>query len=68
VQQALLRLLLKISESVIRLESLLLIISPNDESLASPRLRGTKMTDRMLDTGMEDENVDDGLVVSILCL
>ena len=64
MHQALLHLLLKISESVSRLESLLLITSPNDDNPVSPKPSGARLPDRVL--GVEDEVIDDGSVAAIL--
>ena len=55
--QALLHLLLKISESVTRLESLLLIAAPAQDSSASPELPKLKLPS--YSNNVESEDIDD---------
>lgn len=54
--QALLHLLLKISESVTRLESLLLIAPPAQDATSPPDIHGLKMPSHL--STIEDEHLD----------
>lgn len=60
-RQALLRLLLKISESVIRLESLLHISSPDQDAEGSPEIGGPKFLEYL---SHSDESSQDKLTHS----
>jgi len=59
--QAFLHLLLKISESVTRLEALLLIASP-DQTPSSPRPESLEVNTRPEEDGVDDRFVHPGLI------
>lgn len=58
--QALLHLLLKISDSVTRLESLLLIVTPDKDVSGSPEVHGSRMPAHLNHT---EEAADDRFVL-----